>query len=55
MLGASAQAVDRVRIHDGSLEGAASADLKVRIFKGIPYAEPPVGNLRWQPPQPAAR
>jgi para-nitrobenzyl esterase len=37
---------------DGVLEGVVSADGMVRTFKGIPYAAPPVGPLRWMPPQP---
>jgi para-nitrobenzyl esterase len=42
------------RISSGVLEGVVSADGKVRTFKGIPYAAPPVGPLRWKPPQPVA-
>ena len=37
---------------DGVLEGVVSSDGKVRTFKGIPYAAPPVGPLRWKAPQP---
>jgi para-nitrobenzyl esterase len=40
------------KISDGILEGVVSADGKVRTFKGIPFAAPPVGALRWKPPQP---
>jgi para-nitrobenzyl esterase len=42
----------QARIADGSLEGVVSADGKVRTFKGIPYAAPPVGSLRWKAAQP---
>ena len=42
----------QLRTADGVLEGVVSADGKVRTFKGIPYAAPPVGPLRWKPPQP---
>jgi para-nitrobenzyl esterase len=41
-----------VRVESGILQGAASADGALTVFKGIPYAAPPVGQLRWKPPQP---
>src|SRR6516225_5959931 len=44
------QAEPIVQIESGKLSGVASAD-GVIAFKGIPYAAPPVGNLRWRAPQ----
>ncbi|HKV23923.1 MAG TPA: carboxylesterase/lipase family protein [Candidatus Acidoferrum sp.] len=41
-----------VRTHAGVVKGKTSADGKVQIFEGIPYAAPPVGPLRWKDPQP---
>lgn len=46
-------AADVVTAPVGKLQG--SVDGKVRVFKGIPYAAPPVGVLRWKPPLPAAK
>lgn len=44
-----------VKTDKGKVQGAFTADNQVRAFKGIPYAAPPIGPLRWQPPQPAAK
>jgi len=44
-----------VKTATGKVRGELSADGQVRIFLGIPYAAPPVGQLRWQPPQPAQK
>ncbi len=43
-----------VRGANGLIAGKTSADSIIRIFEGIPYAAPPVGNLRWKAPEPAA-
>jgi para-nitrobenzyl esterase len=38
----------------GPVKGKLTKDGKVNVFLGIPYAAPPVGALRWKPPQPPA-
>jgi para-nitrobenzyl esterase len=50
--GAAAAAPLQVRIKDGPLQGNRADG--VVAFRGIPYAAPPVGALRWMPPGPAA-
>jgi para-nitrobenzyl esterase len=44
----------KVRIAPGVIEGTLGDSTGVRVFKGIPFAAPPVGELRWRPPQPVA-
>ena len=45
---------DPVRVDTGSVAGISGKDPSVRIFKGIPFAQPPVGALRWREPAPSA-
>src|SRR5690554_862296 len=42
---------EQVKVQQGVVEGSIEGDL--RVFKGIPFAAPPVGELRWKAPQPA--
>src|SRR5437763_17016130 len=42
-----------VRVDSGQLQGVV--DNGVVSYKGVPFAAPPVGELRWRPPQPVAR
>lgn len=41
----------QVKTVDGVVEGVAT-ESGIRSFKGIPFAAPPVGDLRWKAPQP---
>ena len=42
-----------VSVTGGAIAGAVSdIDASVRVFKGVPFAAPPEGELRWRPPQP---
>src|SRR5499427_8220255 len=51
----SAMIPDQVRIDTGTLAGVVGATKPtVRVFKGIPFAAPPLGENRWRAPQPAA-
>lgn len=44
---------NQVKVEQGIVEGTIVNDLTV--FKGIPFAAPPVGDLRWKAPQPASK
>lgn len=43
-----------VATQSGKVSGADTDNSAIVVFKGIPYAAPPIGPLRWQPPQPSA-
>ncbi len=44
-----------VRVDGGMIAGATGFNPNVRVYKGVPFAAPPVGNLRWREPQPVAK
>ena len=48
---AAVLAQDLVTVANGTLEGKQEVS-GVRSFKRIPFAQPPMGELRWKPPQP---
>jgi len=41
-----------VAVEGGEIQGSLEADGEIAVFRGVPYAAPPVGDLRWRPPQP---
>jgi len=53
LLVASTTFAQTVKVDGGRLEGTVEEGL--RVYRGIPFAAPPVGDLRWRPPQPAAK
>jgi len=43
-----------ITVSGGQITGVGGRDAGVRVFKGVPYAAPPVGPRRWKAPQPVA-
>src|SRR5215469_18317386 len=44
-----------IKTEQGKVKGETINAGKVKAFLGLPYAAPPVGDLRWKAPQPAAK
>jgi para-nitrobenzyl esterase len=44
-----------VKTAQGKVRGKTISDGKVQAFLGLPYAAPPVGDLRWRSPQPPVK
>src|SRR6186997_206208 len=45
-------AFDKIKVDGGYISGTTRSTGDIHIFKGIPFAAPPVGELRWKEPQP---
>src|SRR5262245_62975690 len=50
-----ARAAEALQVEGGQIANAAPDASGIRVFKGIPYAAPPVGEVRWKAPHPVQR
>jgi para-nitrobenzyl esterase len=50
--GAVAEPGPVLAVEGGQIQGSFEEDGRIAVFNGIPFAAPPVGELRWKPPQP---
>ena len=51
---AAAAQMDTIKTGAGFIAGTTNTDSSIHVYKGIPFAAPPVGELRWKAPQPVA-
>jgi para-nitrobenzyl esterase len=52
-MSASAEVKGAIRTENGPVSGVPGRDVAITVFRGIPYAEPPLGELRWAAPKPS--
>lgn len=45
----------KVTVESGELQGVAGGNPRITVYKGVPYAAPPVGKYRWRGPQPVEK
>jgi para-nitrobenzyl esterase len=50
----SAAITQPVKVEGGLVSGVPGTDVSIMAFRGIPFAAPPVGDLRWRAPKPVA-